>query len=766
MRRNYVPDAECTPSASKGGPTVDIVDNTDDREGEKKGEGAVVCVAFPNAVPGVFDYAVPARLACSILPGTPVLVRLRSRETWGVAVAIKAESQFPELKEVLDCKTGTWTDSGSSLLRLYRWMAGYYQCELGRVFKPFMRKGLLKSSEKKILVFTAPENAPAELLNDKYRDIYDQLAAAGAVTAVQARQRLGIPRAALNYLCRKNCLKRSEQPVIREAAELSCDGTAGPTVLTGEQTAAVERVMAGHGAPARPFLLYGITGSGKTHVYIELASRTLKLGKGVIILVPEIALTPQTIRRFRNALGAVISVIHSHMSDGERRDSLQELVAGTKRVVIGVRSAVLAPMDAVGLIIVDEEHDGSYKQSDLDPRYNARDVAVMRGHFQKALVVLGSATPSLESYWNARNGKYELLRLTHRFGAAALPRVELVDMRAEKESNNWEPLSRRLADAITGTLAADRQVILLLNRRGYATVLLCKDCGFTASCPDCSVTLRYHREGTVLKCHLCGHSEPAPAVCPGCRGEKIKYKGIGIQKIEQYLRERYPQARLLRMDQDSTRRKGAHASMLGRFADREADILLGTQMVAKGLNFPGVALVGVITADTGLHIPDFRASERTFQLLTQVAGRAGRADSSGEVIIQTYSPDECALRCAALHDYETFYREECESRRMLGYPPWGRIARIVVAGKSGPDVERFARRMAGQVKSAGGTSLTLLGPSPAILERIAGESRYMILLKSPAPGAIGMALQPLRSAVRSRPAGITVAIDVDPVNML
>lgn len=726
----------------------------------------IVAVAFPNAVSGIYDYRVPQQFAGKVLPGTPVLVPLRRRETWGVAVELKPRSDFPDLKEVLDCKTGRWTDSGSTLLKLYRWMAEYYQCDLGRVFKPLMRKGLLKSTEKTVQVFSVNPEAPLGEVAEKYRTLYAQLSPAGTITADEAKQRFGISRAVLGTLCRKNLVVQSVKTVLREVGELSGEIPDDSVVLTSEQSVAVERIMNDRDAPQRPFLLYGITGSGKTHVYIELASRMLALGRGVIILVPEIALTPQTIQRFRGALGGVITVIHSHMSDGERRDSLQELVDGTKRVVIGVRSAVLAPMDGVGLIIVDEEHDGSYKQSDLDPRYNARDVAVMRGFFQKALVVMGSATPSFESFHNAREGKYHLLRLTSRFGAAALPQVTLVDMRAEKEENNWEPFSRSLSVAIAETIEANRQVILLLNRRGYATVLLCKECGHTARCPDCSVTLRYHRADTALKCHVCGYIEDAPAVCPGCRGEKIKYKGIGIQKIEQYLLEQFPLVRVIRMDQDTTRRKGSHAAILQQFADRKADILLGTQMVAKGLNFPGVALVGVIAADTGLHIPDFRAAERTFQLLTQVAGRAGRADSSGEVIIQTYSPEESALQCTVTHDYESFYAVECESRKALGYPPWGRIARIIVSGKAEHEVANTAEKVARQIKAGAGSAITVLGPSPAVLERIAGESRFTILLKAQNAGVLGRVLRIVPRGKSSRAAGPGIVVDVDPVNML
>lgn len=727
----------------------------------------VVTVAFPIAVQGMYDYRLPERFHGSVVPGTPVQVTLRSRSLWGVAVALKSHSDFPNLKEVQEIKTDRWTDSGSTLLKLYEWVASYYQCDLGRVFKPLMRKGLMKSRAKTVFAYSVKDDADISTLNTRQKGYIEQLRSTASVSVDEAQRHYGISRAALTTLWKKGVVDKNERTILREAAELGFSGEMENVELSDEQHEAVDFLVKEAKRPSRPALLYGITGSGKTHVYIELAARMLQQGKGVIILVPEIALTPQTIQRFKAALGPVITVIHSNMSDGERRDSLQELVSGTKRMVIGVRSAVLAPMDNLGCIIVDEEHDGSYKQSDMDPRYHARDVAVMRGYFQKALVVLGSATPSFESYTNACNGKYDLIRLTKRFGEAVLPRVEVVDMREEQKANNWKPVSRMLLQAIRTTIENDRQIILLLNRRGFSTVLLCQECSFTAECPHCSISMRYHRADSLLKCHICGYERGAPDTCPKCGGSKIKYQGTGIQKIEQYLLEVLPEVRIIRMDQDSTRKKGAHADFLHRFAQREADILLGTQMVAKGLNFPGVALVGVIGADTGLHLPDFRAAERTFQLLTQVAGRAGRADSCGEVIIQTYNPEEAAIRFAARHDYTAFYDHENRQREGLSYPPFGRLARIIVEGRSEHAVQQYIYRIAGIIKrSQGYTAMRMLGPSPAALERIAGESRYAILLKAADARILGTVLREIRGSAGKKSSGLQCLIDVDPVNML
>ncbi|MDR0330307.1 MAG: primosomal protein N', partial [Chitinispirillales bacterium] len=607
----------------------------------------------------------------------------------------------------------------------------------------------------------------------------------GLLTAAQIDSRFGVKASTLSTLCKKGYLVKESKAVFR-----GVDGMAEPLVdkqaisLSANQQACVDRVASSMNHPGKPFLLYGITGSGKTHVYTELAKKALAAGKGVIILVPEIGLTPQTIMRFRAAIGDAITVIHSRMSDGERRDSLQEIVAGRRRAVIGVRSALLCPMEDVGLIIVDEEHDGSYKQSDADPRYSARDAAVMRGLMQGASVVLGSATPSLESYYNALSGKYHLLTLSERFGEARLPSVKIVDMTLEHKENNWTALSRYLVSRMEEELSRRRQIILLLNRRGFSTVLLCKECGYSHACPNCSVNLRYHKADTALKCHQCGREEDAPARCPKCGGAKIKYKGTGIQKAEEMLAERFPLAKILRMDQDTTRRKGSHAAILDAFERGDADILLGTQMVAKGLNFPNVTLVGVLHADTGLHFPDFRASERTFQLLTQVAGRAGRAELKGEVVIQTYCPNEAAVRFAAEHDYLSFYAHEIKHRRELAYPPFGKLARVVAEGAEESVVERFLHKAARAALSGNGGHgnninnadnvndknsgmIKMLGPVPAVLARIDNVYRYSMILKSSSPKAISDALAKIRKLAQTEmPSSYKCVVDVDPVNML
>jgi primosomal protein N' (replication factor Y) (superfamily II helicase) len=727
----------------------------------------VACVAFPMAISGVYDYEIPPALANAVVPGAPVFVELRSRKVWGVAVRLKESSDLPGLKPVLEAKTDRWTDADASLIKMYEWISAYYQCDLGRVFRPFIRKNFIASREKTVSVYRRAA-VPAPALTPKQSEALARFPVGGAgLSEKECVESLGISGHMLAALVSKGVLVKEKKNVVREAEELRVCETGGEygIRLTGEQEDAVDAIARGFLGRTPPFLLHGITGSGKTHVYIELARRALEMGKGVIILVPEISLTPQTIARFRQALGDVIAVIHSRMSEGERRDSLAELVNGRKRLVIGVRSAILVPVVNVGLVIVDEEHDQSYKQSDLDPRYNARDVAVMRARLQNAVAVLGSATPSMESYHNATSGKYRLLTLGSRFGGAVLPEVTVIDMREEHRENNWTFLSRHLLQRMEAALANRRQVILLLNRRGFSTFLICKDCGHSYTCPQCSVNLIYHKIDFRLKCHQCGHEERAPSTCPTCKGEQIRFKGAGIQKAEEYIVSQFPEARIIRMDQDTTRGKGGHISIIDRFEKREADILIGTQMVAKGLNFPGVALVGVLQADIGLHFPDFRAAEKTFQLLSQVAGRAGRSDNLGEVVVQTYFPDEPAVRAAKDHDYVGFYNSEITARKTLGYPPFGRLVRFVVSGKNGQDALSLISSAAAVVKRQANDAVSVLGPSPAVFAKLKNEFRYSLVLKAASPQVLQNAVYAVRKQVKV-PKTVRLTIDVDPVNMM
>ncbi len=543
------------------------------------------------------------------------------------------------------------------------------------------------------------------------------------------------------------------------------------------------------GSP-KTFLLHGVTGSGKTQVYIEAIRHCLDKGKTAIVLVPEISLTPQIVRRFKSHFADQAAVVHSRMSPGERHDVWRLALRGTYRIIIGPRSAIFAPLENLGLIVVDEEHEASYKQFDATPRYHARDVAVVRGANTKAVVVLGSATPSAESYHNAAQGKYDLLRLPHRVDQVPMPRIEIVNMTEERKrayaalkASLPEEQRRKLKDfrqsaisevlkgKIEDRLVRREGIILLQNRRGFAPFIECPDCGYTETCERCSITMTYHLAQKHLRCHYCGLVRQPHSVCPQCKGSNIQLLGIGTQRVEQELATMFPEARVLRMDLDTTTRKGAHDRILRKFGDGGADILLGTQMVAKGLDFPRVTLVGVISADTQMLLPDFRASERTFQLLTQVAGRAGRSILQGEVIIQTHQPQHYALRHVVDHNVVEFYEEELQERRELDYPPFSRLALVETKGKNEEGVRKSSERFARLLKESDG-QFTVLGPAPAVIAKINNQYRWHIIIKSPKSkdqsgahlhAALRNALSRFQPAARST---VRLTIDIDPVGLM
>jgi primosomal protein N' (replication factor Y) len=523
-----------------------------------------------------------------------------------------------------------------------------------------------------------------------------------------------------------------------------------------------------------PFLLHGVTGSGKTQVYIEAIYRVLQQNRTAIVLVPEIALTPQMVRRFRSHFGHSVAVFHSRMSPGERYDSWRQTWEGHHRIVIGPRSAIFAPLKNVGLVVIDEEHESSYKQADLTPRYHARDVAVMRGSIDNSVVILGSATPAVESFFNAQAGKYKLLRLPSRIDDIPMPEITIQDMRREpKIIGRRDPIiiSKVLREKIDEKLTRGEQIILLQNRRGFAPVLKCQDCGYTAKCRNCDISLTYHLAGRKLKCHYCDYLTAAPDYCPDCRSTRIFLHGVGTQRVEEELNALFPGIDVVRMDLDTTRGKRAHDRILARFGAGEYQILLGTQMVAKGLDFPNVTLVGVISADTQLLLPDYRAGERTFQLLTQVAGRAGRKAKQGEVVIQTYSPDEPSILFARIHNYVDFFRHEVNDRARLGYPPFSRMIRLLFKGENELNVQRTAERYMQFLGEP--NDFKVLGPAPAPLSKIQGNFRHHILfmsIKKRDSGArqmkskLNAALNEFRRVHRIRKVSITV--DVDPVSIL
>ncbi|MBI1178508.1 primosomal protein N' [bacterium] len=562
---------------------------------------------------------------------------------------------------------------------------------------------------------------------------------------------------------------------VQSAAGSLPSGLNSPALENCQQAAGstLQRPAITSQAPLKTFLLHGVTGSGKTEVYLQAIARSLELGKGAIVLVPEISLTPQTVERFKarfssGPLRTLVAVLHSHLSAGEKHDEWHKIRQGRAKIVIGARSAIFAPVEPLGLIIVDEEHEHSYKQEEA-PRYHARDVAVLRGQKESAVVVLGSATPSLETYHNAIKGKYAMLELPHRADNAKMPIIRVVDMRQEMRRQKGSPIfSVQLREAILQRLERKEQTILFLNRRGYATSMQCPACGYVAECPNCSVALTYHRREQKLKCHICGFDSPAPTRCPEpkCGSREIRYAGLGTEKLEDALTQGFPHAKLARMDSDTLKKKEDYRRILTDFRLGRIDILVGTQMIAKGLHFPNVTLVGIIYADLSLHLPDFRAGERTFQLLTQVAGRAGRGDIEGEVFVQSFTPFHPAIQYARRHDFVGFYEQEVEFREQLKYPPLTRIALITVKGRNEDKVSFLAEHVRKEMGAmmAEMSDLVVAGPAPAPLARAETFYRYQLMLRTRHMSSLSKRLNELIKNLKL-PEGVLVTVDVDPVNL-
>ena len=540
-----------------------------------------------------------------------------------------------------------------------------------------------------------------------------------------------------------------------------------PKKLTAEQAQATNAVdQAIDEDQAATFLLEGVTGSGKTEVYLQIIHHALAQGKSALMLVPEISLTPQIVRQFKARFGDQVALLHSALSDGERYDEWRRIEKGDAQVVVGARSAIFAPIKNLGVIIMDEEHETSYKQEDM-PRYHARDVAQWRGQYHHCPVVLGSATPSLESRARAQKGVYQWLRLTKRINGKDLPHVQLVDMRQAGRYAPTTDISQELATEIQKKLALNEQVVLMLNRRGYSSFLMCRECGEVIKCPNCDISLTYHKDTNSLKCHYCGHEEPVPQVCPNCHSKAVRYFGTGTQRVEKELTELFPTARVLRMDVDTTRRKGAHERILDEFGKHHADILLGTQMIAKGLDFPNVTLVGVLNADTSLGLPDFRASERTFQLLTQVSGRAGRAEKEGNVLIQTYNPDHYAIQYAQRQDYEHFFGKEMQVRHQGGYPPYYYTIQITASARTEADAAQKMFQIRGEIVNYLSQNAVILGPTPQSIMRINNRYYYQLVIKYKNEPQLENYLQNLLlTSQKEERNGLQIVIDRDPMNFI
>ena len=736
-------------------------------------------VAVP--VPGLdlLTYRVPDAAAAPPV-GARVVVPVGSRAVTGIVVeeatgdaGIREEDVRP-IRQILDREPFVPAD----VVSLARWTAEYYAAGAGETITavlPPKARGDRSDAHKsrRVAALTAAGRGALEgpALTPKQREALEILSGVRDGLPTPALAARGIGADTVSRLARQGLIGLRQERVDRdpfESASLPVVTAEVNRQLTVEQSLALGRLRALTEARAfRVALLHGVTGSGKTEIYQQLSAMVLASGRRVLMLVPEIALTPAVLSLFRQTFAERVAIQHSGLSDGERHDQWQRIRRGEIDVVVGTRSAIFAPLADVGLIIVDEEHDGSYKQ-DESPRYNARDVAIVRGQRANALVVLGSATPSMESYHNAATGKYERVVLEQRVHGRPLAAVTVVDMREEYAAAGPDVvLSRALAQALEARLERREQALVLLNRRGFATSVFCRQCAGTIDCPNCSVSLVVHGEGRSRRaqCHYCNYSARVPGACPMCAAPYLEQAGFGTERVEADLKSRYPGARIARMDRDAVRRKGALGSLLGRFRDGEIDVLVGTQMIAKGHDFPRVTLVGVISADVGLGVADFRASERTFQLLTQVAGRAGRGEHPGEAIIQTLYPDHYSVRLACRQDYPAFYERELRFRLAMRYPPAVSVINAIVRARTlagaMDDAADLVARMRQRERRGG---FRVLGPAPAPLGKLRGEYRAQLLVKSPNRRTMREALQ---AVIADRPGlGRRTTIDVDPLSVL
>jgi len=748
----------------------------------------LVSVAVPVPFLDRLTYSVPDHLELPPI-GARVRVPVGSRTLTGCLVKQTADAPDPNgvkaIVEVLDHEPFL----PPRVIELCEWVAEYYLAGIGDAIAVAMPPGARAraTSFKTRQVATITAHALAlsdaqggavrtalggvEGVTPKQRAALDILAAAGVGLPTSELRDRGVTRDVLARLAARGLVTLVSEAEDRDPFERAAlpDQTLDATrELTQEQQTAFEQLAAlADAGEFRTALLYGVTGSGKTEIYLRLARLVQARGRQVLLMVPEIALTPSVAALFRGAFGDRVAIQHSALSDGERHDQWHRIRRGDVDLVIGTRSAVFAPLTRVGLIVVDEEHDTSYKQEET-PRYHGRDVAIVRATRDGALVVLGTATPSMETYQNAISGKYAQATLERRILDRPLAAVRLVNMRAEYADQGPDAIvSRDLAAAIAERLARREQTLVLLNRRGYATAVFCRQCGDTFDCPNCTISLTVHRarNGWRARCHYCNYSMTVPKACRKCAAPYLERAGFGTEKVEEQLAEAFPEARIARVDRDSVRRKGALASLLGRFAAGELDILVGTQMIAKGHDFPRVTLVGVVSADVGLGLADFRAAERTFQLLTQVAGRAGRGERTGEAIVQTIYPDHYSIQLACRQDYRAFFDRELAYRRGMRYPPMVALINTIVRGRTFEEAMQTASDIVRRLEPATATAgLTVLGPAPAPLVRLRGEHRVQFMLKGARRGDMRRALDAALAGMPSIRRRVTV--DVDPLSVL
>jgi len=754
-------------------------------EDDDQSQHLVASVVFSKGPAEPFDYAVPDELRGQLAEGCRVRVPFGrgNRAVVGYCVKLDHRPVGARRLKAVEAVIDSPSLLSPHMLRLTRWMADYYLCPWAQVLETVLPAGvranagtraavLLSMSEELAAKIAKVDTATviAELkLPKKQAAVIEVLAkSAEPPTPGQLATAAGCTQAPINSLRGKGLItatagrvstQHREQPIAQREEHLT---------LNDDQQAALDSILASlNSREHKTILVHGVTGSGKTEVYIQAIQEMIHFGRQAIVLVPEISLTPQTVNRFRRRFGEV-AVLHSHLTDAERHWHWQRIARGEVSVVVGARSAIFAPTPNLGLIVLDEEHESSFKQG-IAPRYHARDVAIARAAAENVPLVLGSATPSLESWRRAEAGEYELVDMPRRVLNRPLPSVGTIDLRADARSRGFGgAISRQMLVAMKSALDDGGQVILLLNRRGFSTHIQCPACGHVVRCPHCDIALTHHRSKEIALCHYCDFEIPSPVACPECDFTGIRYSGLGTQRLEAEVRRRFPNATCLRMDTDTMKARGAHERALAEFREGKVRVLLGTQMIAKGLDFPNVTLVGVINADTALHLPDFRASERTFHLVTQVAGRTGRGEKGGRVLVQTFSPDHSAIRAAVRHDYAAFAAEELPLRQMLGYPPYATMVRLVIRGASEKVTNGFAEEIAERLESAlvaDETAHRILGPAPAPFARLRGKYRFQIQAQSPDGAALRDAVRRVTTGLEP-PEGVQWIVDVDPLEML
>ena len=748
-------------------------------------------VAVDLSLDREFDYLIPDELQSAVEIGSRVEVPFGKRHVNGFVVGLADDSDFEKLKPIGKV-LGEKSLITEPVMELARWMSSYYLAPFETCVRSVLPAVVRRKArgEKKQLVVSLVEEASslwpltpkgcadvAERASGRdaastaaQKAVIQCLEKSGAMPLSELTALAGVTASPVKTLEKKGLVTISKESVYRDPHEGVEILKTAPLDLMPQQSAALEKIIAAMDSEKpETVLLHGVTGSGKTEVYLQAIAHALEQGKGAIVLVPEIALTPQTVDRFRARFADQperVAVLHSSLSDGERYDEWHRIRSGEAQIVIGARSALFAPVENIGLIVVDEEHEPTYKQ-DETPRYSARDAAVMRGHRENCAVVLGSATPALESYCNAKSGKYIGLDMKSRVDDRKMPEIRIVDMRLEKDREGRHGLfSKELIEEIYARLDRAEQTMIFLNRRGFSSSLVCPNCGYVAECEHCSVSKTYHKARARLVCHICGDEESVPSACPECGSKEFKYSGAGTEKIEEVMAKLFPKANIARMDSDTMRRKNAHRDVLAKFRLGKIDILIGTQMIAKGLDFPNVTLVGVVNPDHALHMADFRAGERVFQLLTQVSGRAGRGEVEGEVLVQTYTPHHPAIQFARRMDFDGFCDQELAFRKELRYPPYAHLTCITLRGKNESAVEKTGETLFYYLEQAVSNQVMLSPLVPAPISRARGEYRYQILLRAEKTGAMTRAIRRAVAAIKKWPKGVKCTIDVDAASLL